>query len=196
LFLVYIWFTSNADKIAILPARRVVVQAIDHGAVTVLQHGPTVGVLHVRPHPDAEQEHHAPVPAIFQSDVELCAGFIAKRGRWHEEDIVHPHFVVVAPERPAVDKLHAEKVLVPDIQAAEDLNLGPVKAASGAQEAARSLHNAPHQPSNLMPMQLIVPPVCGRQLDPTTKPVAAKVVQVTGNFPPKVFENRVFNDVV
>ena len=116
--------------------------------------------------------------------------------RWHEEDIVHPHFVVVAPERPAVDKLHAEKVLVPDIQAAEDLNLGPVKAASGAQEAARSLHNAPHQPSNLMPMQLIVPPVCGRQLDPTTKPVAAKVVQVTGNFPPKVFENRVFNDVV
>ena len=56
----------------IFAALRVVVQAIDHGAVAVLQHGPTVGVLHVRPHPDAEQEHH-------------------------------------------IDKLHAEKVLVPDI---------------------------------------------------------------------------------
>jgi len=66
LFLVYIWFTSNSDKIAFLPALRVVVQAIDHGAVTVLQHGPTVGVLHVRPHPDAEQQHPAPVPAIVQ----------------------------------------------------------------------------------------------------------------------------------
>jgi len=57
----------------IFAALRVVVQAIDHGAVrvAVLQHGPTVGVLHVRPHPDAEQEHHAPVPANFQCDVEL-----------------------------------------------------------------------------------------------------------------------------
>ena len=62
--MVYIWFTSNADKIAFLPARRVVVQAIDHGAATVLQHGPTVGVLHVRSHPDAEQQHQAPVPAM------------------------------------------------------------------------------------------------------------------------------------
>ena len=194
--MVYIWFTSNADKIAFLPARRAVVQAIDHGTVTVLQHGPTVGVLHVRSHPDAEQQHHAPVPAIVQCDVELCTGFLAKRGRGYEEDIVHPHFVVVAPERPAVCQLHAEKVLVPDIQAAEDLNLRPFKTASGAQEAARSPHNAPHQPSNLMPMKLIVPPVCGRQLDPTTKPVAVKVVQVTRNFAPKIFENRVFNDVV
>ena len=40
------WFTSNADQIAFLPALRVVVQVIDHSAVAVLQHGPTVGVFH------------------------------------------------------------------------------------------------------------------------------------------------------
>ena len=135
-------------------------------------------------------------PYQQSSSVTLNSEFLAKRGRGSVEDIVHPHFVVVAPERPAVDKLHAEKVLVPDIQAAVDLNLRPFKTASSAQEAARSPHNAPHQPSNLMPMKLIVPPVCGRQLDPTTKPVAVKVVQVTRNFAPKIFENRVFNDVV
>jgi len=100
---------------------------------------------------------------------------------------------VVAPERPAVDKLHAEKVLVPDIQAAEDLNLGPFMAATFG---ARPLLHAPHQPSDVMCVKLIVPPVCGRQLDPTMKPVAAKVVQVAGDFPPKVFENRVFYNVV
>jgi len=96
----------------------------------------------------------------------------------------------VAPERPAVDKLHAEKVLVPDIQAAEDLNLGPVKAAS-ATLRTRTLLHAPHQPPDVVFIKLIVPPVCRRQLDLTTKPVAAKVMQVTGNFLAKVFQNRV-----
>ena len=48
-----------------------------------------------------------------------------------------------------------------------------------------------------MRVKLIVPPVCRRQLDPVTKPVAAKVVQVTGDFPPKVFKRlvTVFYDV-
>ena len=132
-------------------------------------------------------------PYQQSSSVTLSSGFLAKRGRGSVEDIVHPHFVVVAPERPAADKLHAEKVLVPDIQAAEDLNLGPFMAATFG---ARPLLHAPHQPSDVMCVKLIVPPVCGRQLDPTMKPVAAKVVQVAGDFPPKVFENRVFYNVV
>ena len=36
------------------------------------------------------------------------------------------------PERPAVDKLHAKEVLVPDIEAAEDLNLWPVATSPTA----------------------------------------------------------------
>ena len=64
------WFTSYADQIAFVPALREVVQAIDHAAVAVLQHGPTVGVLHVRPHPDAEQEQHT--PAMRQLVGSLC----------------------------------------------------------------------------------------------------------------------------
>jgi hypothetical protein len=42
-----------------------------------------------------------------------------------------------------------------------------------------------------MLIKLIVPPVGWRQPQ-SNKPVAAKVMQVTGQFPPKVFENRVF----
>ncbi len=37
---------------------------------------------------------------------------------------------MVGPERPAVDKLLAEVVLVPDVKAAEDLNLRPLAIAS------------------------------------------------------------------
>jgi hypothetical protein len=51
--------------------------------------------------------------------------------------------LVVAPERPAVDKLRAQEVLVPDIKAAEDLNLGPV-LTSPATVAGKSLLHAPH----------------------------------------------------
>jgi hypothetical protein len=40
----------------------------------------------------------------------------------------------VGPERPAVDKLLAEEVLVPNVKAAEDLNLRPLSTASAAQK--------------------------------------------------------------
>jgi len=94
---------------------------------------------------------------------------------------------VVAPRPPAVDKLLAQKVLVPNVQAAEDLNLWPFTTASSASKA-RSLHHAPHKPSDLMLIQLVVPPILWRQPQ-ANKPVAAKVMQVTGQFPPKVLEN-------
>jgi hypothetical protein len=89
---------------------------------------------------------------------------------------------------PAVDKLLAEKVLVPNIEATKDLNLRPFTAASTAFRA-RSLQHAPHQPSNLMLIKLIVPPIRWGQLEAARKPVAAKVMQVTGQFSPEVFEN-------
>jgi len=101
---------------------------------------------------------------------------------------------VVAPRPPAVDKLLAQKVLVPNVQAAEDLNLWPFAAASTAFRA-RPLQHAPHQPSDLMLIKLIVPSIWWGQLEATRKPVMAKVMQVTGQFPPKVFENRVFLNV-
>ncbi len=68
---------------------------------------------------------HAPVPAAFQGSVEFGAGPLKERGRGDEEDKIHPHLLVVAPERPAVDKLLAKEVLVPDIKAAEDMDFGP-----------------------------------------------------------------------
>jgi hypothetical protein len=84
--------------------------------------------------------------------------------------------------------LLAEKVFVPNIKAAKDLNLRPFTAASSASEA-RSLQHAPHQPSNLMLIKLIVPPIWWGQLEASRKPMAAKVMQVTGQSPSQVFEN-------
>ena len=92
----------------------------------------------------------------------------------------------MAPRPPAVDKLLAEKVLVSYIQAAEDLYLRPVMTTSTASEA-RSLLKAPHQSSDVMLIKLIVPPVRWRQSKAETKPVAAKIVQVTGQFFANVF---------
>ena len=63
-----------------MPALRVVVQVIDHSAVAVLQHGPTVGVLH--------------------RWVSRKTG--TAQSRLHEEDIVHLHLVLMTPERPGV----------------------------------------------------------------------------------------------
>jgi hypothetical protein len=54
--------------------------------------------------------------------------------------------LVVAPERPAVDKLQAKEVLVPDIKTAEDLNLGPI-ITTAASVVGKSLLHAPHAPS-------------------------------------------------
>ena len=55
---------------------------------------------------------------------------------------------MVGPERPAVDKLRAVEVLVPNVKAAEDLNLRPVTTASTSL-GTRSMLHAPHQPPNL-----------------------------------------------
>ena len=175
-------------------ARRIVVQAIDHGTVAVHQNGPAVPILLVRLHPNTEQQQHAPVPAAFKGHVEFGAGPLKERGRGDEEDKVHPHLLVVAPERPAVDKLLAQEVLVPDIKAAEDLNLGPVSTTPASLWACSPLH-APHQPSDLAVTKLIVLPI-RRRKPKASKPVAAIVVQVMGDFIPEVFENRMFRDVI
>jgi hypothetical protein len=74
---------------------------------------------------------------------------------------------VVGPERPAVDKLLAEEVLVSDVKAAEDLNLGPLATAPAASESRSRLYAVG----------------------------GAKFVQEVGQFGPKVLENRMFRDV-
>ena len=145
------------------PARCIVVQAIDHGAVAIHQNRPAISALLVCLHAEAEQEHHAPVPAVIKGCVKLGTGPLEERGRGDEEDKVHPYLVVVAPERPAVDKLLAEKVLVSNIKPAEDLNLRPVAASSTALWAASQPLHTPHQPSNLTLIKLIVFPVRYRQ---------------------------------
>jgi hypothetical protein len=179
---------------AFSPARGIVVEAIDHGTVAVHQNRPAISILLVRLHPDTEQEHHAPVPAILQGCVEFGPSPLKERGRGNEEDKVHPHLLVVAPERPAVDKLLAKEVLVPDIKAAEDLNLGPITTPAAVLVAHSPLH-APHQPSDLTTTKLIVLPI-RRRKSKTSKPVAAIVMQVMGDFVPEVFQNPMFRDVI
>ena len=179
---------------AFLPARRIVVEAINHGTVTVHQNRPAISILLVRLHPNTEQEHHAPVPAIIQGDIKFSAGPLKERRWGNEEDKIHPHLLVVAPERPAVDKLLAEEVLVPDIKAAEDLNLRPF-TTSPAAFVAVSLHHAPHQPSDLTLAKLIVLPV-RRRKPKAREPVATIVVQIMGNFVAEVFQNLMFSDVI
>jgi hypothetical protein len=101
--------------------------------------------------------------------------------------------LVVAPERPAVDKLLAKEVLVPDIKAAEDLNLGPLTTPAAV--VADSPLNAPHQPSDVTLTKLIVFPI--RQREPkASKPMAAIVMQVMGDFIPEVFQNPMLRDVI
>jgi hypothetical protein len=185
------WGTCHAR----LPAARcIVVEAIDHGTVAVHQNGPTVSILLVLLHPDTEQQQHAPVPAAIQCHVEFGAGPLKERGRRNEEDKVHPHLLVVAPERPAVDKLLAQEVLVPDIKAAEDLNFGSFPTTPATFGACSPLH-ALHQPSDLTPTKLIVLPI-RRRKPKARKPVAAIVVQVMGNFNPEVFQRPMFLDVI
>ena len=53
---------------------------------------------------------------------------LIKRGRGNQEDKIHPNVRVVASRPPAIDKLLAQKVFVPNIQAAKDLNLWPFTA--------------------------------------------------------------------
>ncbi len=178
---------------AFSPARGIVVEAIDHGTVAVHQNQPAISILLVRLHPDTEQEHHAPVPAILQGCVEFGPGPLKERVRGNEEEKVHPHLLVVVPERPAVDKLLAKEVLVPDTKAAEDLNLGPITTPAAV--VADSPLNAPHQPLDLTLTKLIVFSI--RRREPkASKPVAAIVMQVMGDFIPEVFQNPMFRYVI
>jgi hypothetical protein len=83
---------------------------------------------------------------------------------------------------------------VPDIKAAEDLNLWPV-TTTPASFVGKSLLHAPHKPSDLTPTKLIVFPIWRRKAK-SKKPVSAIVMQVMGNFIPEVFENPMFCDVI
>ena len=192
-YLVYTRLLGGACNAFSPAARRIVVETIDHGTVAVLQNGPAVSVLLVRLHPDTEQKHHAPVPATFQGRVEFSAGPLKERGRGDEEDKIHPHLLVVAPERPAVDKLLAKEVLVPDIKAAEDLDFRPITTTPASLGAACSSLHTPHQPSDLTLAKLIVFPI-RRWKAKASKPVPAIVVQVMGNFIPEVFQRPMFLD--
>jgi hypothetical protein len=144
--------------------------------------------------PDTEQKQHAPIPAVLKGHVEFGAGPLKERGRRDEEDKVHPHLSMVAPERPAVDKLCAQKVLVPDIKAAENLNFWPITTTPASLLACSSLH-APHQPLDLTFTKLIVFPI-RRRKPKAMKPVAAIVVQVMGDFIPEVLQWAMFCDVI
>ena len=104
-------------------------------------------------HPDLKQENHTPVPAIIQGDVEFSAGSLEEWGQ-RKEDKVHPHMLVVAPKRPAVDKPFAYEVFVSNVQEAEDLYLKPVATPPSTVED--SLLHAPHHPSNVMLIKLIM----------------------------------------
>ena len=109
-------------------------------------------------------------------------------------NLAHTHLLMVGPERPAVYKLLAEEVLVPDIKAAEDLDFGPVTTTAAA-FVAHSLLHTPHQPSDMTVTELIVPSI--RRREPKArKPVAAIVVQVMGNFIPEIFQRPMLCNVI
>ena len=86
---------TNGTPSACAPARSKVVETLDHGGVDVHPNRPSIAVLLVQLHPDTGEEHHAPVPAIFQGGVEFGTGSLKERGRGDEEDVVHPHLLVV-----------------------------------------------------------------------------------------------------
>ena len=183
------WLTQVSPAV-----RRIVVEGIHQGTVAVHQNGPTVSILLVRLHPQTEQQQHAPVPAAIQGRVEFGAGPLEKRGRGDEEDKVHPHLLVVAPERSAVDKLLAKKVLVPDIKAAEDLDFWPFTTPAAAL-VANSLLHAPHQPVDMTITELIVLSI--RRREPKARePVAAIVVQIMGDFFPEIFQRPMLCNVI
>ncbi len=100
--------------------------------------------------------------------------------------LAHTHLLVVGLKWPAVDQLLAEKVLVPNVKAAEDLNLRPLATTPAALGTCTLLHT-PHQPPNLTFGELIVSSFGHRQPKPTKPAVTTKVVQEVGQFGLKVF---------
>ncbi len=103
---------------------------------------------------------------------------------------LHLHLLLVGPERPAACKLLAEEVLVPDVKAAEDLNLRQVTTASAARCSMRFISSR-----KLTCRELIVPSVGYRQPHPTKPVGAAKVVWEVGQFGPKVLGNWMLCDI-
>ena len=138
------------------PALGVVVETIDHCTVAFLHNRPTFPVLLVGLHQDTEQEHHAPVPAALQGYIEICAGTHVERRRRDEEDIVHPHALVVAEQGLAVYELVAEEVFVPDIKAGEDSNLWRITPFTTTIVSSCEVLHAPHQPSDVTAKQLVM----------------------------------------
>jgi hypothetical protein len=181
-------------NIFLSPALGVVIETINHGTVALLQHLPAVPVLLVCLHQDTEQEHHAPVPAAFQGYIKLCAGSHVERRRRDEEDIVHPHVLVVAAQQLAVYELLAEEVFVPNIKAAEDLDLTPFPA-SAPTLVTHTFLQEPHQPSDVAPFQLVVSSIGWREPE-FTEPVTVKIVQKIANFPAEIFEMLVFHYIL
>ncbi len=87
---------TKTNNRACAPSRSKVVETLDHGAIAVHPDRPSVAVLLVQLHPDTAQEHYAPVPAIFQGGIgEVGAGSLEEWERRDEEDVVHPHLLVV-----------------------------------------------------------------------------------------------------
>ncbi len=105
--------------------------------------------------------------------------------------LLHP--LVEGPERPAVDKLLAVEVLVPNVEAAEDLNLTPLATFLAAPGTSTLLHT-PHRPQNMTVGKLIVPSVGYRQPEAKKPVIPAKVIQEAGQFCP-VLKNRMLSDV-
>jgi hypothetical protein len=131
------------------------------------------------------------MPAIIQGDVEFGTGSLKERGRGNEKDKVHQHLLVVARERPAVDKLRSEEVLVPNVKATKDLDLRPFTAFPALADSP--LHT-PYQLTDLILTRLIVLSI-RRRKPKAYKPVAATVVQVMGHFNPEMFHNLMFCDI-
>ena len=143
---------------------------------------------------DTEQEHHAPVPAAFQGYIKLCSGSHVERRRRDEEDIVHPHVLVVAAQGLAVHKLVAEEIFVPNIKAAEHLDLTPFPATAST-SVTHTFLQSPQQPSNITPFQLVVPSIRWRE-PKSTEPLTVKIVQKIANFLVEIFEMLVFHYIL
>ena len=137
-------------------------EAINYGpgAVAVHQNRPAISVLLVCLHTDPKQVNHTPEPAIIQCDVEFSVGSLEEWGWRNKEDKVQPHVLMVAPKRPAVDKLVAKAVFVSNVQAAEDLYLKPVATSPSTVADFLLPVNAPHQPLNLMLIKLEADHAC------------------------------------
>ncbi len=84
---------------------------------------------------------------------------------------------------------------MPNIEAAEDLNLWPLMTSPASFAGIKSLLHAPYQPSDLTVTKLIVLPIWRRKTK-ARKPVPAIVMQVMGDFIPEVFQNPMFRDVI